>query len=248
MNPQPEFLTLIVEDDNLSSMKLEYLLTNHFPDIRVAGIASSLKEARTLLKSITIDLLFLDIELPDGNGFDLLSVMPEVHFEVIVTTAYSKYMLDAIRHSALDFLIKPVTLEDLDQALTRFVKKFEASKPSNQDEAHPALWCRKLPLPTQEGFVFVNYEDIVQAEADRSYSVFSLINRPKILVSKPLLDFEERLTNRNFIRVHKAHIINLDHVSEYVRGEGGYAVMADQQIVPVSRRRKDDFLKAIGTL
>ena len=248
MHLQHEFLALIVEDDNLSSMKLEYLLTNHFPDIRVAGIAPSLQEARTLLKCITIDLLFLDIELPDGNGFDLLSVMPEVHFEVIVTTAFSKYAVDAIRHSALDFLIKPVTRDDLEHALSRFMNKFESTKPSIQYEAHPYPWCRKLPLPTMEGFVFVNFEDIVHAEADRSYSVFSVINRARVMVSKPLGDFEERLINRNFIRVHKSHIINLDHVSAYVRGDGGYVVMTDQVTVPVSRQRKDEFLKAIGSL
>jgi len=248
MDYQREFLALIVEDDTLSGLKLKDLLTDHFPDIRVVGIAPSLQEARILLKNIAIDLLFLDIELPDGNGFDLLSDMPEVHFEVVVTTAHSNYALDAIRHSALDFLMKPVTREDLDHALAKFMKKFEFWKLSKQNIAHFNPWCRKLPLPTLEGFVFVNFEDIVPAEADRSYSLFSVINRAKIMVSKPLGDFEGRLINRNFIRVHKSHIINLDHVTEYVRGDGGYVVMTDQATVPVSRRSKDDFLKAIGSL
>jgi two-component system LytT family response regulator len=248
MDHQREFPALIVEDDALSGLMLKDLLTDHFPYIRVIGIAPSLHEAGILLKTISIDLLFLDIELPDGNGFDLLSVMPEVHFEVIVTTAYSNYALDAIRHSAFDFLIKPVTRDDLEHALSRFMNKFESTKPSIQYEAHPYPWCRKLPLPTMEGFVFVNFEDIVHAEADRSYSIFSVINRAKIMVSKPLGDFEGRLINRNFIRVHKSHIINLDHVTEYVRGDGGYVVMTDQATVPVSRRSKDDFLKAIGSL
>jgi two-component system LytT family response regulator len=230
---QHEFLALIVEDDTLSGLQLKDLLEDHFPDIRIISIASSLYEARALLKHTPIDLLFLDIELPDGNGFDLLSIMPEVHFEVIVTTAFSNYAVDAIRHSALDFLIKPVTKEDLDHALTKFKLKFESWKPLKPDEAHVNSRCRKLPLPTLEGFVFVNFEDIVHAEADRSYSVFSVINRAKIMVSKPLGDFEERLINRNFIRVHISHIINLDHVSEYIRGEGGYIVMIDQETVGV---------------
>jgi two-component system LytT family response regulator len=248
MDNQREFLALIIEDDPLNSSMLQDLLTDHFPNIRVAGIATSLQEARTLIKCLTIDLLFLDIELPDGKGFDLLSDMPEVHFDVIVTTSHSNYALEAIRHSALDFLIKPVTLSDLGNSLARFLKKAESWKPSKREEAHLNSQCRKLPLPTLEGFVFVDFEDIIHAEADRSYSVFSLINRSKIMVSKPLGDFEERLLNRNFIRVHNSHIINLGQVSQYVRGEGGHVIMADGLTVPVSRSRKDEFLKAIGSI
>ncbi len=248
MENQRDFTTLIVEDNTMSGLKLKDLLTDHYPHARVEGIASSLQEARNYIKENTLDLLFLDIELPDGNGFDLLSELPEVHFEVIVTTSHSNYMLEAIRHSALDFLIKPVTKEDLDHAMQRFAKKFESRKASLQDEARFHPWCRKLPLPTLEGFVFVNFEDIVHAEAERAYSVFSVINRPKIIVSKPLGEFEERLISRNFIRVHKSHIINLNHVAEYVRGEGGYVVMSDEAIIPVSLRKKDDFLKAIGSI
>ena len=248
MDNQREFLALIIEDDPLNGSMLQDLLKDHFPNIRVAGIATSLLEAKTLLKCLKIDLLFLDIELPDGKGFDLLSAMPEVHFEVIVTTSHSNYAIEAIRHSALDFIIKPVTHTDLGNALARFVKKFGSWKPSKQDNAPSDHECRKLPLPTLEGFVFVNFEEIVHAEADRSYSVFSLINHAKIMVSKPLADFEERLLNRNFIRIHNSHIINLGQVSQYVRGEGGHVIMANGVTVPVSRSRKDEFLRAIGSI
>jgi two-component system, LytTR family, response regulator len=247
MDHQREFLALIIEDDIVTGAVLKDLLTDHFPDIRVAGIATSLHEGRTLLKCLAIDLLFLDIELPDGKGFDLLSTMPEVQFEVIVTTSHSGYLLDAIRHSALDYLVKPVNRTDLGNALARFMKKSGSPKPSMQEDTHHPPQCRKLPLPTSEGFVFVNFEDIVHAEADRSYSLFSIIDRPKIMVSKPLGDFEERLLNRNFIRVHKSHIINLGHVSKYVRGEGGHVIMANGTAVPVSHSRKDEFLKVIGS-
>lgn len=248
MDNQHEFSALIVEDENLSSSLLTFLLADHFPDIRIAGIATSLHEARAWLESHTIDLLFLDIELPDGNGFDLLSDMPEVHFEVIVTTSHSNYMLDAIRHSALDFIIKPVTPDDLGNALDRFKKKCESHKSYVHIESHLSPQCRKLPLPTLEGYVFVNFEDIVHAEAGGAYSVFSLINRTEIIVSKPLGNFEERLLNHDFIRVHKSHIINLGQVLKYIRGEGGHVVMTTDVTVPVSRQRKDEFLKAIGSL
>jgi two-component system LytT family response regulator len=248
MDNHHEFYALIVEDDALNASSLNYLLEDHFPNIKVTGIAASIHEARALLSYRSPDLLFLDMELPDGKGFDLLTEMPEVHFEVIVTTAHSNYMLDAIRHSALDFLIKPIGLADLGNALGRFIRKHESGKHAGHEGAHQNPHFRKLPLPTLEGYVFVDFDEIVHAEADRSYSVFSLINQKKIMVSKPLGDFKERLFNRNFIQVHNSHIINLSQVSEYVRGEGGYVVMTNQAIIPVSRSRKEDFLKAIGSL
>ena len=248
MDNQHEFSALIVEDENLSSSLLTFLLADHFPNIRVAGIATSLHQARVWLESHTIDLLFLDIELPDGIGFDLLSAMPEVNFEVIITTSHSNYMLDAIRHSALDFIIKPVTQVDLGNALARFIKKSKSCKSLLHEESYHSPQCRKLPLPTLEGYVFINFEDIVNAEAGGCYSVFSLIDHTKIIVSKPLGNFEERLLNHDFIRIHKSHIINLGHILKYVRGDGGHVVMTTEVIVPVSRHRKDEFLKAIGSM
>ena len=248
MDNQHEFSALIVEDENLSSSLLTFLLADHFPNIRVAGIPTSLHQARVWLESHTIDLLFLDIELPDGIGFDLLSAMPEVNFEVIITTSHSNYMLDAIRHSALDFIIKPVTQVDLGNALARFIKKSKSCKSLLHEESYHSPQCRKLPLPTLEGYVFINFEDIVHAEAGGCYSVFSLIDHTKIIVSKPLGNFEERLLNHDFIRIHKSHIINLGHILKYVRGDGGHVVMATEVTVPVSRHRKDEFLKAIGSM
>jgi two-component system LytT family response regulator len=248
MDHQREFLALITEDNPLDASILHDLLNDHFPEIRVAGAATSLQEARILLKCLTIDLLFLDIELPDGKGFDLLSDMPEVHFEVIVTTSHTSYALDAIRHSALDFLIKPVTKEYLSHAITRFLKKFGSLRTAKHEETYFNPRCQKLPLPTMEGFVFVNFEDIVHAEADRAYSVFSLNTSARIIVSRPLGDFEERLLNHNFIRVHYSHIINLGQVAQYIRGEGGHVIMSTGETVPVSRSRKDEFLKAIDSL
>ena len=172
--------------------------------------------------------------------------MEEVDFEVIVTTSHSSYAIDAVRHSALDYLLKPISKANLETALTRFAKKFNPVKPETKEPvpAQPAF--RKLPLPTSEGFVFVNIDDILHAEADRAYAVFSLKNGSKILVSKPLGDFEERLLKHAFFRVHKSHIINLQEVVKYFRGEGGYVVMSNGATIPVSRTRKEEFLNRIG--
>jgi two-component system LytT family response regulator len=237
---------LIVEDDPFFSELLTDMLSLHFPYIQAGFVACSLQEARGYLSKNRIDLLFLDIELPDGKGFELLSSMDEVNFEVIVTTSHSSYAIDAVRHSALDYLLKPVPLPEMEAAIAKFLRKFQPARQNIQDTLHAKPVFRKLPLHTSDGFVFVNIDEIIHAEADRSYSLFSLKDDSRILVSKPLGEFEDRLEKHAFFRVHKSHIINLHEISKYVRGEGGHVVMTNQSVVPVSRTRKDDFLRIIG--
>ena len=246
--PSPLIRAFITEDDPLNCELLKDLLTDHFPEVRLTGTSGTLKGTRDFLAAHGIDLLFLDIELPDGTGFDLLSSMKEVGFEVIVTTAHSRYALDAIHYSALDYLLKPVQKNELGDALARFTHRFALShrQPGTQQAHVPPI--QKIPLPTSEGFIFVNTEDIVNLEADRAYSLFYLRDGRKILVSKPMSDFEDRLTRRNFYRVHHSHIINLLQVNKYVRGEGGHVVMANDKIIPVSRSRKESFLELIAGL
>jgi len=237
----------ITEDDPMFCAMLEDLLADHFPSIKVCGKATTIAEAKKFLDTNPIDLLFLDIELPDGKGFDLLTTLSEVSFEVIITTSHSIYALDAIRHSALDYLIKPLNISDLERTIAKFTKKFLAATASKQPQvAVTKAAFQKLPLPTAEGFVFVDINEIVFIEADRAYANFNLKDGLKIMVSKPLGDFEPRLLKHNFFRVHNSHIINMLEVEKYVRGEGGHVVMSNSAVVPVSRSRKDDFLNAIG--
>jgi two-component system LytT family response regulator len=237
---------LIVEDDPFFSSMLTDLFAAHFPHILVHHIANSIAEARQFLLKQPVDLVFLDIELPDGKGFDLLISMDEIDFEVIVTTSHSAYMLDAIRHSALDYLIKPVGLPEMEVAMAKFMKRFQSERTDIQSQPAAKPDLRKIPLPTLDGFVFVNLDEIIFAEADRSYSLFSLKSGKKIMVSKTLGDFEERLVKHNFFRIHKSYIINLHEIINYVRGEGGHLVMTNKAVVPVSRTRKIEFLKIFG--
>ena len=246
MEDKHEILSLIIEDDPLNSAFLKDLLNDHFPQIRVAGLAVSLQEARPLLKCLNIDLVFLDMELPDGKGFDLLAAMPEMNFEVIVTTSHTDYTLEAIRHSALDYIMKPVTLEDLSTAIERFTRKIEHFNTDNSRFSHSVSLIHRLPLPTSDGFVFINTDDIIHARAEGAYAVFTFRNGKDIMVSRPLGDFEDRLISRNFFRIHNSHIINLAAVSKYVRGEGGHVIMNNNNVIPVSRNRKEEFLKLLG--
>ena len=246
MDIHREIIALIVEDDTFNSTLLKDLLNDHFPHIRVAGIAASIGEARPLFKCLNIDLLFLDVELPDGKGFDLLSSIPDVNFEVIVATSYSTYALDAIRHSALDYLIKPVSLEDLSKAMERFTRKFTQNQTGSTSHSNDWSLFHRLPLPTTEGIVFINTDDVIHAEAEGSYTVFYLPNERKIMVSKPLCDFEERLVRRNFFRIHNSHLINLGQVAKYIRGEAGHVLMSNNASIPVSLSRKEEFLRLVG--
>jgi two-component system LytT family response regulator len=242
----PDVKVLIVEDDPFFCTALKDLFTLHFPYIHVCHIAESIRQARRFLRENEVDLVFLDIELPDGKGFDLLASMEEMHFEAIITTSHSIYAIDAIRHSALDYLLKPVAYPEMEAALAKFMKRFQAGRTDERKMPEEKPVFKKLPLPTSDGFVFVNIDEIIHAEADRAYAVFSMKGGNKIMVSKPLGEFEARLIKHNFFRVHKSHIINLHEVTKYVRGEGGYVVMSNDGIVPVSRLRKDDFLKIIA--
>jgi two-component system LytT family response regulator len=241
-----EIPVLILEDDALSCAQLKDLLNDHFPQVRIAGIASTILDAGTMLKSLSIDLLFLDIELPDGKGFDLLATLPEVNFEVIVTTSQSTYAIDAIRYSALDYLIKPINLKDLTNALDRFTRRLAKKQTRSSQFAHDWSLFHRLPLTSAEGIIFINTDDVIHVEAEGSYTVFYLPADKKIMVSKPLCDFEDRLVRRNFFRIHNSHIINLGKVSKYIRGEGGYVIMTNNASIPVSRSRKEEFLNLVG--
>ncbi len=237
---------MIVEDDPFFSTMLTDTISLHFPYIHVLFIADSIAQTRHFLSKNRIDLLFLDIELPDGKGFELLSSMEEVNFEVIVTTSHGSYAIDAVRHSALDYLMKPLALAEMEAAMAKFMKKFLTAKQNKQDQPARLPLFKKIPLPTLDGFVFVNIDEIIAAEADRAYAVFAMNDGTRIMVSKPLGEFEARLLKHTFFRIHKSHIINLHEVLRYVRGEGGHVVMSNNSVIPVSRTRKDDFLKIIG--
>ena len=247
MDKHEDINAFITEDDPLFSAMLLDLLADNFPFVHIMGTASSIAEAKQFLAHNAIDLMFLDIELPDGKGFDLLTSMSEVNFEVIITTSQSIYAMDAIRHSALDYLMKPVSLAELERTITKFRKKYLVVRAEkNASPIVSKATFQKLPLPTAEGFVFVDVNEIICLEADRAYAVFTLKDGKKHMVSKPLGDFEERLYKHAFFRVHNSHIINLHEVKKYVRGEGGHVVMSNDAVVPVSRSRKDDFLNVIG--
>lgn len=245
-----KYEVLIVEDEEHQQLRLTELLQEH-PEFRVAGIASSIDEARKTLQRFTPELVFMDVLLPPHTSFDLLSSLSSIPFSIIFTTSFEEYAVKAFRLSAVDYLLKPVSRDDLVAALGKFKEKKRAADTST----HIRLLLdnlesrREIPtkvaLPTLTGFIFVPVKEIVRCESDNTYTTFFLTDKRKIVVSKTLKDCEQLLSGYRFVRVHNSHVINIEYVSEYVRGEGGIAKMADGSQVDVSRRRKDEFLRQL---
>lgn len=241
---------LIVEDELHQQLRLTELLKDD-PDFNVIGIASSIDQAREMLQRSTPHLVFLDVMLPPHTSFDLLNSLDSIPFDIIFTTSFEEYAVKAFRLSAIDYLLKPVSGIELHTALAKFKEKKRAADTS----AHIRLLLdnldnrrdipTKVALPTLTGFIFVTVDDIIRCESDNTYTTFFLVDKRKIVVSKTLKECEQLLTDYNFFRVHNSHVINLEHVAEYIRGEGGIARMGDGSQVDVSRRRKDEFLKRL---
>ncbi|MDO8999209.1 MAG: LytTR family DNA-binding domain-containing protein [Bacteroidota bacterium] len=243
---------LIVDDEEKSRVTLNSLLTMYCPTVEVIDLCDSVNSALISIANQKPDLVFLDVEMPFHNGFTLLEKIKNPKFEVIFTTAYDHYAIKAIKYSALDYLLKPIDSDDLKAAIA----KVEGYKPSSaiSDSKFELLLSNlkvkgnnaKIAVPTFEGLQMVNAADIIKCSADESYTHITLINNTKITVSRLLKEYEELLSDLNFFRVHNSSLINLAHVTKYIKGEGGYVVMSDGSSVEVSRRKKNELLSKLS--
>ena len=241
---------VIIDDEVLVAKNLQLILNRYCPDVMVEGVGHSAKEAEELIKDKRPDVVFLDVEMPHGNGFDLLKKIEHIDFGVIFVTAFDHYAIKAIKYSAIDYLLKPIDINELLAA----VKKAELqlkSKSINQglnlllsNLAQPAGKLQKLTLPTMEGMIFVNIDDILYCKSDGNYTTFYLLNGQSPVVTRQIGTYEDLLPEPLFCRVHRQYIINVNKVSKYIKGRGGYVVMSDGKIIDVSVRKKEDFLNA----
>jgi two-component system LytT family response regulator len=234
----------IIDDEQDGREYIALLLENEFPEIQINFQASSVEEAFIYLTKNTPDILFLDIQLNDGTAFDLLSKFKDLSSQIIFITAYENFAIQAIKNGATDYLLKPIKKIDFIIAVNKALenmKKNRALLPNPPQN-------NKLSLPTLQGFKMINIPDIIRCEADSSYTTFYLSDKTKIMVSKTLHEFEETLIEYNFFRIHHKHLINLDHLQEYIKGKGGQVVMSDCSTLDVSVRKKNDFLQKIDTI
>lgn len=239
-------LKALVIDDRIGNINtLNKLLENYCPSLSVCGTATSVEEGVVLIHKLKPDIVFLDIEMNDGTGFDLLQKFKDLFFEVIFTTAYSQYAIQAFKENAIAYLLKPINIEDLQQAVLKAEKQIQLKKNIVQPRPAQENTITKISLPTQDGYLFVNYNDIIRCQASGSYSYFYFNGGQSIMVSMHLKECEKILPPHIFLRVHYSHIINLNFVNKYKRGRGGQIVMADNSVVDVSLANKELFLNAI---
>lgn len=245
---------IIVDDEEFARSSLFFLLQQNCPQVEITGIARSVAEAKDILAHHPIDLIFLDIAMPGGNGFELIPDAQKHNAAVIFTTAYDQYALKAIKANALDYLLKPIDIDELKIAVDKVFQHIKRIKGQNEhDERINNLASslssrseiRKLTLPYGQGFKMIDIDDIIYIEADSNYSIVHLNNHDKITVSKVLREFEELLPGDQFVRIHKSSIINLNHLKEYNSKHGLQVFLKNGESINISRRRASDFFEKI---
>ncbi len=245
---QSTIRTIIVDDENNAIETLTLTINKYCKELEVLGSANNINEASELIARVKPDLVFLDINMPGGTGLDLLNQLPEKEFEVIFTTAHSRYAIQAIRLAALDYILKPIDHEELTEAVERFKERQQMEqKPLDLSAIQRILAGNEsnssIGIPTNEGVQFVKMDDIVYCESARNYSVFHLAEGEKIVAARTLGSLEEVLDKEYFFRIHKSYLININHIRKYVRGRGGQVVLDNGQTLEVARNRKDDLIK-----
>lgn len=239
---------VIIDDDQKNLKILRKMLEEFCPGITVTGEALNSVTGFELIKLKKPDIAFLDIEMPYGNAFDMLDKLLPVNFEVIFITAFDEYSLKAFRYSAIDYLLKPVDIEELKAAVK---KASEKQLLKNTNDRLSNLLSNLLPrqnnlqkiaIATQEGLVFVSLEHIIRCEASKNYTYIYLHGNRKIIASKNILEYEELLPQDMFFRIHNSHIINLNYINSYQKGRGGTVIMEDGTVIEVAARRKEEFL------
>lgn len=240
---------VIIDDEEISRKTLANIITEYFPDVRLAGTAGTVEEGIAVIRKHTPQLIFLDIAMPDGDGFEVLEKTRDIAFKTIFITAYHDYAIKAFEFAALHYLLKPINIEELERGINRFSttdsiefeqERLEILKQGLQDSV------KKIALPTNDSILFVELDNILRCEASHNYTIFYLKNKSTVVMSKSLQTYEKLLAPHNFFRVHDKHLINLKYVDQYRRGKGGFAILKDGSEIEISIRKKDDFLNHIS--
>lgn len=249
-----KYTALIVDDEKHQQEILSGMLLAGFPEIILQGICSSVEEGLRRIPEQSPDLVFLDVVMPPLTGFDLLNRLERVDFEIIFCTSFEQYAIQAFQVSAVDYLLKPFDSVQLGVALQKFKERARLKQSSRHVEIllqnmHQHTRDKtKIALPTRHGFVFVEAGDIIRCESDNVYTVFYFTDRTKLMVSRSIKEWENLLGDFRFFRVHASHLVNMQYVKEYIKGEGGTVRMQDGSEVEVSRRKKEDFLNRLHRL
>lgn len=246
-------INFVLIDDEPKNVKiLKAMLDEFCPEIRFIGEASGVPDGEELIRREEPELVFLDIQLSNENGFDLLDRLMPVSFEVIFVTAYNEYAAKAFRYSALDYLLKPVNIEELVAAVAKATEHRRLRTVNRQLQnlifnlRTPEVNSHKLAIPNADSLSFISVGEIIRCEASGGYTHFYMTNGEKLLSTKTIGEYEELLPSDLFMRIHSKHIINIQHIKKYHKGRGGYVEMVGMFTIEVSARRKTEFLNRFG--
>ncbi len=241
---------IIIDDELKGRVSLRKKLQDYCPEVNICGEAANGIEGIHLIEQKNPSLIFLDIEMPLMNGFEMLHQLSHKNFHIIFTTAYDQYAIKAIKFSAFDYLLKPIDIEELKLAIQRVTeqtnleteKKLAVLKENTSGKND----FNKIVISTMNGALFFNIPDILHLEAQSNYTTLYFKDNPKLIASRTLREFEELLPLDTFFRIHHSHLINLNYIKRYIKGDGGQIEMQNGNFVEVSRRKKEEFLKRIG--
>lgn len=245
---------MIVDDETSQRQVIKSLIKSKYTNIDIVAESDKVKGTADLIENKKPDLLFLDVELKDGNSFEILKTLTSINFKIIFITGHSKYAIDALRFSALDYILKPVNTYDFFNALNRAISEIDVQNQllrienllqnlQNKDNSQ-----QKIILKTQEDIHLVKIQDIIRCESSNAYVTFYLADKRKIIVTSSLNYYEELLSDYGFIRVHQSHLINQHYIETLKKKDGGFVVLTDKSIVPVAQRKKNDFIDFMNRL
>ncbi len=240
---------VLIDDERNALEMMEWLLKTYCPQVQIAAMCNSGEDGIAAINLHQPDVIFLDIEMPHMNGFDMLERFDNLNFDVVFCTAYDQFALKAFRYSALNYLLKPVDPEDLKSTVSRIEAR--KNRPSReqmelllQTLRQPAKSTpKRIALTTNDGLLFIPTEDILYAEAESNYTIVILAGGKKVIVSKSLKDIDEALSGADFFRIHHSYLVNLNQIKKYVRGDGGYVVMNNDATVSISRSKRQEFME-----
>jgi two-component system, LytTR family, response regulator len=240
--------SVLIDDEKNSLEMMEWLLKTYAPDVKVEAMCNSAEKGIEAIHQYKPDVVFLDIEMPHMNGFDLLEQFDKLFFDVVFCTAYDQFAIKAFRYSAVNYLLKPIDPDDLKDTIERIRDK--KSVPSREQmeillqNIHQPnkQTVQRIALTTNDGLIFISTSDIIYCQAESNYTSVVLKGGKKVLVSKVLKDIDETLAGPDFFRVHNSYLINLNHITKFVRGEGGYVIMDDGANISISRNRRQEFM------
>lgn len=244
--------SFVVEDNTLALEMLVNDITNQFTEIEVIGTATSVIEAAKLLQKTQPDIIFLDIMLRDGTGFDLLEIYPNLNSKIIFVTASDEHAIRAFKFAAIDYILKPYTIDDLEKSIERAKLQIKPQKEQlgvlKQAVSNPNSNLKKISLYTQDKIIVVDINSIIRCKSDNNYTTFYFVDGSKILVSKTLKHYSDMLKTQGFLRVHQSHLINKSEIKEFIKSDGGYLILKNGSNIPVSVRKRAEvigFLKGL---